>query len=70
MAHRHVHTAALLADTADAERAFTAAYDGVRKALIAGPALEARPAGGLASRMRREEGQKEPQGQVEPDTRQ
>ena len=37
MARRHVHTAALLADTTDAERAFTAAYDGARKALIAVP---------------------------------
>ncbi|WP_374928979.1 HEPN domain-containing protein [Kytococcus sedentarius] len=49
MARRHVRTAEMLADTADVEMAFTAAYDGARKALTAVLALEGlrvRPVGG------------------------
>ncbi len=46
---RHVETAKVLADTADLAMAFTAAYDGTRKALMAVLAvngLRARPVGG------------------------
>lgn len=46
---RHVRTAALLADTDDHAMAFTAAYDGARKALVAvlaAEGLRVRPVGG------------------------
>lgn len=49
MAERHVRTAAVLADTDDHAMAFTAAYDGARKALTAVLAVEGlrvRPVGG------------------------
>ncbi|GGH38615.1 HEPN domain-containing protein [Microbacterium album] len=49
MAERHVDTAAALADTDDHAMAFTAAYDGARKALTAVLAIEGlrvRPVGG------------------------
>lgn len=48
-AERHIRTAELLADTDDHAMAFTAAYDGARKALVAVLAAEGfrvRPAGG------------------------
>lgn len=49
MAERHVRTAALLASTDDHAMAFTAAYDGARKALAAvlsTEGLRVRPVGG------------------------
>lgn len=49
MAEQHVQTAHLLSETADHAMAFTAAYDGVRKALsavLASEGLRTRPVGG------------------------
>lgn len=49
MAEQHVRTAMVLADTDDYAMAFTAAYDGARKALagvLAIEGLRARPVGG------------------------
>ena len=49
VARQHVRTAALLAQTDDQAMAFTAAYDGARKALaavLAAEGLRARPVGG------------------------
>jgi hypothetical protein len=48
-AERHIRTAELLADTDDHAMAFTAAYDGARKALVgvlAAEGLRVRPVGG------------------------
>lgn len=49
VAERHVHTATLLARTEDQAMAFSAAYDGARKALsavLSAEGLRARPVGG------------------------
>lgn len=49
VAERHVHTARILAGTDDLAMAFTAAYDGARKALaavLAAHGLRVRPVGG------------------------
>lgn len=49
MAEQHIRTASVVADTEDHAMAFTAAYDGARKALAAVLAIEgirARPVGG------------------------